>query len=94
MSEEFERLVWREGLKKKTVDELLDLFAQDSRLQRTHLFDEDLPLLREEIKRRVKPETEEGMIYDREEIIENCTVQILTNSVTGEQSVGWWKNED
>ena len=30
-------------------------------------------------------------IYDKEEIIENCTVQILTNTVTGEQSFGWWR---
>lgn len=26
-------------------------------------------------------------IYDAEEIHHNCTVQILTNSVTGEQSI-------
>lgn len=32
--------------------------------------------------------------YDQEEIYENCTVQILTNSKTGETSIGWWKNED
>lgn len=32
-------------------------------------------------------------IYDQEEIHENCTVQILSNSVTGEVSVGWWPNE-
>jgi hypothetical protein len=31
--------------------------------------------------------------FDGEEIIENCTVQILTNSETGEVSVGWWRNE-
>lgn len=31
--------------------------------------------------------------YDREEIIENCTVQILTNSKTGEVSIGWWRND-
>lgn len=30
-------------------------------------------------------------IYDTEEIHHNCTVQILTNSVTGDVSVGWWK---
>ncbi len=30
-------------------------------------------------------------LYDREEIIEGCTIQILTNTVTGEQSVGWWR---
>lgn len=30
-------------------------------------------------------------IFDQEEIIEGCTVQILRNSVTGETSVGWWR---
>ena len=30
-------------------------------------------------------------LYDKEEIIEGCTVQVLTNSITGETSVGWWK---
>lgn|GEM_PF-5807866 len=32
-------------------------------------------------------------IYDQEEIHHNCTVQILSNSVTGEVSIGWWKDE-
>ena len=36
----------------------------------------------------------ETNIFDIEEIYSNCTVQVLTNSVTGEVSVGWWKNED
>lgn len=35
----------------------------------------------------------ETNIYDSEEIHENCTVQILKNSVTGETSIGWWENE-
>lgn len=30
-------------------------------------------------------------IYDQEEIHHGCTVQILRNSLTGEVSVGWWK---
>ena len=34
----------------------------------------------------------ETNIYDEEEIHENCTVQILRNSLTGEESVGWWEN--
>ena len=34
----------------------------------------------------------ETNIFDKEEIYPNCTVQILTNTVTGEVSVGWWKN--
>ena len=33
-------------------------------------------------------------IYDKETIIPNCTVQILENTVTGEVSVGWWRNEE
>ena len=33
----------------------------------------------------------EANLFDEEEIIENCTVQILRNSVTGEVSVGWWR---
>lgn len=36
----------------------------------------------------------ETNIYDSEEIHHNCTVQILTNSVTGEQSIGWWKEDE
>lgn len=39
--------------------------------------------------RRTKIETN---IYDKEEIYPNCTVQVLTNTATGETSVGWWKN--
>lgn len=33
----------------------------------------------------------ETNIFDQEEIVYPCTVQILTNSVTGEISVGWWR---
>lgn len=33
-------------------------------------------------------------VYDSEEIYENCTVQVWRNSVTGEESIGWWKNDD
>ncbi len=31
-------------------------------------------------------------VYDEEEIHENCTVQILRNSITGKTSIGWWEN--
>ena len=34
----------------------------------------------------------ETNMFDKEEIFPNCTVQILTNSITGEVSVGWWEN--
>ena len=35
----------------------------------------------------------EPNIFDEEEIHENCTVQILRNSITGAVSFGWWENE-
>ena len=31
-------------------------------------------------------------LYDKETIVEDCTVRILENSQTGKVSVGWWKN--
>lgn len=34
---------------------------------------------------------EELNLYDKCEIIEGCTVEVLTNTVTGETSVGWWR---
>lgn len=30
-------------------------------------------------------------IYDHEETYHGCTVQVLTNTVTGQTSIGWWK---
>ena len=32
-------------------------------------------------------------LYDQEEIHENCTVQVLRNSVTGDVSIGWWEGD-
>ena len=39
-------------------------------------------------------QTVETNLFDKEEIHDNCTVQVLTNSVTGEVSVGWWENDN
>ena len=33
-------------------------------------------------------------IFDKEEIIPNCTVQVLENSVTGAVSVGYWREDN
>lgn len=30
--------------------------------------------------------------YDQCEVYHNCTVQVLTNTKTGDVSVGWWRN--
>ena len=35
----------------------------------------------------------ETSFYDQEETYPDCTVQVLTNTATGEISVGWWRNE-
>lgn len=39
------------------------------------------------------PSKIETNIFDIEEVHHNCTVQIQRNSVTGEQSIGWWPEE-
>lgn len=41
--------------------------------------------------RRVSIET---ALFDEERTIPNCTVQILRNSVTGEESVVWWRENE
>lgn len=33
-------------------------------------------------------------VFDKVETYENCTVQILINTITGEQSIGWWRNDN
>lgn len=30
-------------------------------------------------------------MYDKCDVIEGCTVEILTNTLTGDTSVGWWR---
>ena len=32
-------------------------------------------------------------LYDEFRTYPNCTVEILRNSVTGKESVGWWRND-
>lgn len=32
--------------------------------------------------------------YDQSEIHHNCTVEVFTNSVTGDVSIGWWHEEE
>lgn len=44
----------------------------------------------------LKQATEEQVkvnVFDEEEIYENCTVQVLRNSITGDVSVGWWQGD-
>lgn len=42
---------------------------------------------------RKMPDAVTATIYDTEEVIENCTVTIWSNSVTGDMSIGWQRNE-
>lgn len=32
-------------------------------------------------------------LFDEEETYPDCTVQVLRNSITGSESVGWWRND-
>ena len=88
MSESTELFIYREQIKGQDVDKLLDTLQLYAAVRRWHLFEAESELIRAEIKRRL---TGEGIAYDQEEVIEGCTVQILTNTRTGETSVGWWR---
>lgn len=33
-------------------------------------------------------------VYDREQLFTDCTIQILSNSITGQSSLGWKINEE
>ena len=33
-------------------------------------------------------------MFDKCKIITNCTIEILTNSITGEESIGWYKTDE
>ena len=54
----------------------------------TFAVDKDNPRIEVEIESAVQTN-----VYDQEERIYPCTVQILTNTTTGEISVGWRKGE-
>ena len=44
--------------------------------------------------RKLGADRVETAVYDEREVIENCTVEILRNSVTGEESVGWYRPKE
>lgn len=41
----------------------------------------------------VPDQVAETNIFDTEETYHGCTVQVLSNSVTGETSIGWWRSD-
>ena len=51
------------------------------------------PKLREAVRMAIAAleQQTEINIFDQEETYHNCTVQVLTNSATGQVSVGWWR---
>ena len=67
------------------------VFAKEGRFP--ELMQEALRKLAELEDAEEQPEVH-TILYDKEELYENCTVQVLTNTVTGDVSVGWWENDD
>lgn len=51
----------------------------ESMAEQIEQMEEDLELL-----------TVDPCLFDQEEVYENCTVQVLTNSHTGDVSIGFW----
>ena len=76
-----------------TDQEIIDVLWRDGYHAAARLLEDLLQKLKA-ADEAVVSEVVETNIYDIEEIHENCTVQVLRNSLTGEVSVGWWENEE
>lgn len=53
---------------------------------------DDIDFLTEQEKQDITEKAvKDGKYYDKVEVYENCTVEVLTNTKTGEVSVGWYR---
>lgn len=89
---DFERLFYIERVKNTPAAKLIEEFAAYKAVSRFRIFEAEANIIAEELRRRIEGDGEE-IVFDQSEIIEGCTVQILTNSRTGETSVGWWRGK-
>ena len=76
--------------------EVLEVFADCLTLEQfdklTHLYSLKIP---DEVAENSEPQVEMAVeFYDQSEIHHNCAVEIFTNSVTGDVSIGWWHEDD
>lgn len=90
---------WQRELLEETERHKIELEIGNLKIQNDFLLQQNIDLsienndLKSHIEKLSKPKLKETNIFDKETIIENATVQILENTVTGEISIGWWKNE-
>lgn len=76
------------------VDELIATMREYAEWADANIW--EVPIMLPDVLREAADELErlsepEVAVYDKEEVFTNCTVQVLTNTVTGKVSVGWWK---
>lgn len=76
------------------VDELIATMREYAEWADANIW--EVPIMLPDVLREAADELErlsepEVVVYDKEEVFTNCTVQVLTNTVTGKVSVGWWK---
>lgn len=76
-------------MNKKNDMDTLEAIKQLTKLKDTLSTDDQMAI---ELGIRALQKEIEIFVYDQEEMHENCTVQILTNSKTGQLSIGWWEN--
>ena len=78
------------------LDEVLDVFADCLTLEQfdklMHLYSLKIP---DEMVESSQPQVEMAVeFYDQSEIHHNCAVEIFSNSVTGDVSIGWWHENE
>ena len=88
-------------MKDKTFSEIMDEVVNTlSRVQMKEATTTTLAVLLAQLQTRYDMDTTatDVSFFDQQRIVENCTVHILRNSVTGEESFGWFiergKNDD
>lgn len=74
------------------LDEVLEVFADCLTLEQfdklTHLYSLKIP---DDVVETSQPQVEMAVeFYDQSEIHHNCAVEVFSNSVTGDVSIGWW----
>ena len=78
---------WKRDLCTEAADKIEQLIKEN----------ESLLKQMEELSKSFEPGTSDRVVsniayYDQVEVFPDCTVQVLTNTETGDISYGWWKN--
>lgn len=81
----------------QNIEQTIEELRRRSKINSLSLWDRELCAKAATIIEQLSAPKEEVVsaisFYDQVETYPNCTVEVLTNTHTGDVSVGWWKND-